>query len=148
MKDSATGLRFTCCSIVSAGGGAKWLMPLRIPCSSTRLLLRRCCSDESPADWPAISGAGAAGKTSSPSAMFNDPRLAVRSRSFICSERRRPEGMRSGREEADPILLCAWLTLAALLNSRIESWEPRECVPEIRVLDELCAEPREKLEER
>ena len=58
------------------------------------------------------------------------------------------DGIRSGSEDSDPILLCAWLILAALLNSKTESWLALEWAPEIRVLDELRAEPREKLDDR
>ena len=54
------------------------------------------------------------------------------------------EGIRSGRDEADPILRCAALRLAARLNKIVESWLPRECAVEMRVLEELRAEPREK----
>ncbi len=56
--------------------------------------------------------------------------------------------MRSGREETESLLRWARLRLAARPNNVIESWLPREFVPEVRLFDELRAEPREKLEER
>jgi siroheme synthase (precorrin-2 oxidase/ferrochelatase) len=58
------------------------------------------------------------------------------------------EWIRSGSEEAELMLSWALLRLAARLRRRMESWLPRELALEMRVLEELRAEPREKLEER
>jgi hypothetical protein len=53
------------------------------------------------------------------------------------------EGIRSGSEEAELILRCILPPLVERASEE-ESWLPLEFAAEIRVLDELRAEPREK----
>jgi hypothetical protein len=55
------------------------------------------------------------------------------------------DGIRSGSDEAELILRCIGPALTE--RPSMESWLPLEFAAEIRVLDELRAEPREKSED-
>jgi len=101
INDSATGLRLTCSlSTSTTGAGAKWLIPFR------EIWFRRCCSDK-PAGWSTASDVGAGVELSVLSSRCKSPRLCERSVSDTCSTLRSADGIRSGNEEAEPMLRCA-----------------------------------------